>query len=122
MSGTSKKNENGYVYTNDEYTYTYDYNQPLTITTSAATSATTGYVTTGSAAGQTYATYDSTWNTTDPTQDKILERLEAIEKRLTILPECSDKDNAALKDAYDHYKFIEKLIEGEENELGKDIL
>jgi len=107
VTETSKKNNSEYMYTNDDYTFTYDYN-----TVGGGTTTASPYT----------ITTDSTTEWTFPNQQdsKIVKRLDAIEKRLRIIPELSDKDNKALKDAYDHYKFIEKLIEGEENELGKE--
>ena len=67
--------------------------------------------------------YPSTSGTyTLPSNDnaEVLERLAGIEKRLNILDKAPSDKIAALKDAYDHYKFIEKLCEGEESELGKE--
>lgn len=131
MTGTSKKNEDSYTYTNSEedYEYSYDYS-PVTTTGNVTTTSNSGAGTvlthspalTGATSGTVITTSSGTtaWDFGESVQDKILERLEAIEKRLVLLPELSDEDNTALKDAYDHYKFIEKLCEGEESELGKE--
>ena len=48
---------------------------------------------------------------------KVVDRLEAIEKRLNIIDKAPDDKMKALEEAYAHYKFIEKLCEGEENDI-----
>jgi hypothetical protein len=42
---------------------------------------------------------------------QIMARLDAIEKRLRIMEDADPDLVEALKEAYDHYKFIEKLCE-----------
>jgi hypothetical protein len=46
--------------------------------------------------------------------NKLQERMSAIEKRLAILQPNEDLQAKypALQEAYDHYKLIEKLVEG----------
>jgi hypothetical protein len=42
---------------------------------------------------------------------QIMARLDAIERRLRIMEDADPELVEALKEAYDHYKFIEKLCE-----------
>jgi len=114
-----------YTYTggisDDPYTSTggtvwIDSTVPSVGTTTSPYTISTG---SGSYSGVTNADWSFN-NPTDDTLEKVCERLEAIEKRLSIVDKAPDDKIKALEEAYAHYKFIEKLCEGEENELGKE--
>jgi hypothetical protein len=74
----------------------------------------------------TDGTVTSDWTfDTGTSNEQLAERIEAIEKRLGILDDSLESQEKrekykALKEAYEHYKFLEKLCEGEESELGKE--
>ena len=74
----------------------------------------------------TPGTYDGTttdWTFSNPTDtllENVVDRLEGIEKRLSIVDKAPDDKIKALEEAYAHYKFIEKLCEGEENDIGTE--
>lgn len=61
----------------------------------------------------TTTTWDSvsTVDVNDITLQEVLKRLDAIERRLKIMEDADPELVEALKEAYDHYKFIEKLCE-----------
>ena len=82
------------------------------------------YPNTGSGTGYPYTGITTTgtdaWQFTNPSDEtltKVLDRLEAIEKRLSVIDKAPDDKIKALEEAYAHYKFIEKLCEGEENDI-----
>jgi len=68
-------------------------------------------------------TYDSTFARQDSLNPLIVKALQEISKRLNeldkrvgIIQEAPDDKVKALQEAYEHYKFIEKLCQGEDSE------
>lgn len=55
-------------------------------------------------------TYFKDYNGVETSVNNILERLNKIEERLCIIDKLTDKESVMLKNAYDEYKFVEKLI------------
>jgi len=64
----------------------------------------------------TYTGYPSMGVDLEP----VLERLDAIEHRLNIINKAPPDKVKALDEAYKHYKFLEKLCEGEDNGITEE--
>lgn len=85
-----------------------------------------------SAIAPTWTTINPNWTTTNlghvsgtsytfPTTSDVIKRLETIEKQLLILNRRLDLEEKypALKDAYEQYMFILKLVDGEPEDKDK---
>ena len=64
----------------------------------------------------TYDTFTRPDDTTERLLRELLDRMARMEDRLKIIDEAPNDKYEALQEAYEHYKFMEKLCQGDDSD------